>query len=176
MAVVEMESLFSTPMPSFLETPSRVQSADQNEFTGIAYEMVNVTEHYVIDFQEFKVSTTARTDKIERLKRENVIGHDTVYKKDMKQQVELLQNENNRLQKESESLLKVIELLPVQQLITREINDNTENVRTVKKTGKNKKTKLNHQQNHRIPLRNSFEILPIEEYQDKQLLMRTTPC
>ena len=46
----------------------------------------------------------------------------------MKQQVELLQNENNRLQKESESLLKVIELLPVQQLITREINDNTENV------------------------------------------------
>ena len=46
----------------------------------------------------------------------------------------------------------------------------------LKKPGKNKKTKLNHQQNHRIPLRNSFEILPIEEYQDKQLLMRTTPC
>ena len=78
MAVVEMESLFSTPMPSFLETPSRVQSADQNEFTGITYEMINVTEHYVIDFQEFKVSTTARTDKIERLKWKNVMGHDTV--------------------------------------------------------------------------------------------------
>ena len=45
----------------------------------------------------------------------------------------------------------------------------------LKKPGKNKKTKLNHQQNHRIPLRNSFEILSIEEYQDKQLLMRTTP-
>ena len=52
----------------------------------------------------------------------------------MKQQVGLLQNEDNRLRKESESLLKIIELLSVQQLITREINDNTENVRTVKKT------------------------------------------
>ena len=46
MAVVEMESLFSTPVPSFLETPSRIQSADQNERTKIAYEMINVTEHF----------------------------------------------------------------------------------------------------------------------------------
>ena len=68
---------------------------------------------------------------------------------------------------ESESLLKVIELLSVQQINTREINDNTENFITVKETGKNKKTKLKHQQDHRIPLRNSFEILPIEECQDK---------
>ena len=30
MAVVEMESLFSTPVPSFLDTPSKIQSADQN--------------------------------------------------------------------------------------------------------------------------------------------------
>ena len=49
MAVVEMESLFSTPMPSFLETPSRIQSADQNELTEIAYEMINVMEHFVTD-------------------------------------------------------------------------------------------------------------------------------
>ena len=68
---------------------------------------------------------------------------------------------------ESESLLKVIELLSVQQINTREINDNTENFITVKETGKNKKTKLKHQQDHGIPLRNSFEILPIEECQDK---------
>ena len=32
-AVVEMESSFSTLMPSFLETSSRIQSADQSEIT-----------------------------------------------------------------------------------------------------------------------------------------------
>ena len=68
---------------------------------------------------------------------------------------------------ESESLLKVIELLSVQQINTHEANNNTENFITVKGTGKNKKIKLNHQQDSRIPLRNSFEILPIEECQDK---------
>ena len=67
LAVVEMESLFSTPMPSFLETPSRIQSADQNELTEIAYEMINVMEHFVTDFQEFKASTAERIDKIERV-------------------------------------------------------------------------------------------------------------
>ena len=51
---------------------------------------------------------------------------------------------------ESESLLKVYDLLSVHQINTREINDNTENFMTVKETGKNKKTKLNHQQGHRI--------------------------
>ena len=50
MAVVEMESLFSTLMPSFLEAPLRIQSADQNELTEIAYEMINVMEHFVTDF------------------------------------------------------------------------------------------------------------------------------
>ena len=54
LAVVEMASLFSTPMPSFLKTPSRIQSADQNELTEIAYEIINVMEHFVTDFQEFK--------------------------------------------------------------------------------------------------------------------------
>ena len=68
----------------------------------------------------------------------------------MKQQVELLQNENNRLRMESESLLKVIELLSVQQINTHEANDSTENVITVKETGKNKKIKLNYQQDSRI--------------------------
>ena len=38
-----------------------------------------------------------------------------------------------------------------------------------KETGKNKKSKLNHQQEYRVPLTNSFEILPIEECQDKQV-------
>ena len=47
MAVVEMESMFSTPMPSFLETPPRIQSVDLNK---IAYEMINVMEHFVTDF------------------------------------------------------------------------------------------------------------------------------
>ena len=77
--------------------------------------------------------------------------------------MELLQDENNRLRMESESLLKEIELLLVQQVNTLEANGNTENFITVKKTGKNKKMKLNHQQDSRIPLRNSFEILSIEE-------------
>ena len=90
----------------------------------------------------------------------------TRYKQYIKEQVELLQNEYNRLRMESESLLKVIELLSVQQINTHEANDNTENI-TVKETGKNKKIKLNHQQDSRIPLRNSSEILPIEEYQGK---------
>ena len=78
MAVVEMESLFSTPMPSILETPLRIQSADQKELIEIAYEMINIMEHFVTDFQEFKASTAERIDKIERLLWENVTGHDTV--------------------------------------------------------------------------------------------------
>ena len=67
------------------------------------------------------------------------MGHDTVQTEDMKQQVELLQNENNRLRMESESLLKVIEFLSVQQINTREIKDNTENFITVKRTVKTRK-------------------------------------
>ena len=167
MAVVEMESLFSTPMPSFLETPSRIQSADQNELAEIPYEMINVMEHFVTDFQEFKASTAERNDKIERLSWENVMGHYTVQTEYIKQQVELLQNENNRLKMESESLLKVIELISVQQINTQEANDNTENFITVKETPKNKKIKLNYQQDSRIQLRNAFEILSIEGCQDK---------
>ena len=171
MAVVEMELLFSTPMPPIIETPSRIQSADQNELTEIAYEMINVMEHFVTDFQEFKASTAEKIHKIERLLWENVTGHETVQTEYIKQQVELLQNENNRLRMESESLVKVIELLSVQQTDSHEGNDNTDfvtvNFITVKETGKNKKIKLNHQQDSRIPLRNSFEILPIEECQEK---------
>ena len=68
---------------------------------------------------------------------------------------------------ESESLLKVTELLSVQEINTHEANDNTENFITVKETGKNKKIKLNRRQDSRIPLRNSFEILPIEKCHDK---------
>ena len=68
---------------------------------------------------------------------------------------------------ESESLIKVIELLSVQQINTHEANDNTENFITVKRTGKNKKIKLNYQRDSRIPLRNSFEILSIEEWKNK---------
>ena len=108
MAVVEMESLFSTPMPSFLETPPRIQSVDQKELTKFAYEMINVMEHFVTDFQEFKTSTTERIDKIERLLWENVTGHDKVQVEYIKQQIELLKNEYTWLRMESESLLKVV--------------------------------------------------------------------
>ena len=144
MAAVEMESSFSTPIPSFLETPSKIQSDDQNELNEIAYEMINITEHFATDFQEFKASITEKIDKIQLFIWENVMCYDTVQTEDMKQQVQLLQNENNRVRMESESLLKVIELLSVQQINTREINNNTENFITVKETGKNKKTKLIH--------------------------------
>ena len=133
--------------------------------------MINVMEHFVTDFQEFKTRTAERIDKIEHLLCDNVMGHDTVQTKDIKQQVELLQNKNSKLEIESEieseSLLKVVELLSVQQINAHEINENTENFIAVKETGKNKKTKLNHHQDYRIPLRNLFEILPIEECQDK---------
>ena len=167
MAVVEMESVFSTPMPSFLETPPRIQSADQNKLSEIAYEVINVMEHFITDFQEFKAGMSERIDKVESLLWENVTGHDTVQTEYIKQQVELLQHENNRLGMKSEYLLKVTELLSVQQIDTHEANDNTENFITVKGAGKNKKIKLDHQQDSRIPLRNSFEILPSEECQDK---------
>ena len=59
-------------------------------------------------------------DKIERLIWENVMEHDTVQTKDMKQ-VELLQNETNRLRMEPEFLIKATELLSVQQINTRQI-------------------------------------------------------
>ena len=138
-AVVEMESWFSTPMPSFLETPSRIQSTDQNKLSEIAYEMINVTEHFVTDFQEFKTRTAERIDKIEHLLCDNVMGHDTVQTKDIKQQVELLQNENSKLEIkseiESESLVKVVELPSVQQINAHEINGNTKNFIAVKETG-----------------------------------------
>ena len=58
-------------------------------------------------------------------------------------------------------------MLLVQQINTHEANDNTENFIIVKETGKNRKIKLNHQQDSRIPQRNSFEILAIEECQEK---------
>ena len=58
-------------------------------------------------------------------------------------------------------------MLSVQQINTREINDSTEKFTTVKETSKNKKSKLNHQQDYQISLSNSFETLPIEECQDK---------
>ena len=62
MAVAETGSLFSTAMLSFLETPSRIQSAHQKELTEIADEIINVTEHFPTDFQEFKASTYYRKD------------------------------------------------------------------------------------------------------------------
>ena len=80
MAVVQKQSLFSTPMPSLLETPSKIHLDKQNELTEIAYEMINVTEHFATDFQEFKASIAERIDKTERLIRESVMG-------DMKQQI-----------------------------------------------------------------------------------------
>ena len=104
MTVVEMESLFSTLIPSFLEIRSRIQSANQNELTEIAYEII-VTEHFANNFREFKTSTVEWIVEIERLILENVTGHDTVQTEDMKQKIEFLQNENNRLKMESESLL-----------------------------------------------------------------------
>ena len=56
MAVVEMESLFSTPMSfvavSYLETLPRIQWANQNKLTKIAIEMINVMEYFVTDFKE----------------------------------------------------------------------------------------------------------------------------
>ena len=62
---------------------------------------------------------------------------------------------------ESESLPKLIELLSVQQINIHEINDNTEKFITAKETSKTNKTKLNHQQDYRIPLSDSFETLAI---------------
>ena len=83
----------------------------------------------------------------------SIVGN-TVQTEYIKQQADLLQDENNRLMIGSQSLLKVIELLSVQQINTHEANDNTGNFITVKETSKNKKIKLNHQQDSRIPLRN----------------------
>ena len=59
-----MESLFSTLMSSFLEAPLRIQLADQNELTEIAYKMINVMEHFKTDFQEFKAITAEAIDNV----------------------------------------------------------------------------------------------------------------
>ena len=83
----------------------------------------------------------------------SIVGN-TVQTEYIKQQADLLQDENNRLMIGSQSLLKVIELLSVQQINTHEASDNTGNFITVKETGKSKKIKLNHEQDSRIPLRN----------------------
>ena len=59
--------------------------------------MINVTEHFATDIQEFKASTTERVDKIEHLLLENVMEYETVKKKEkkeMKQPTELLKNES----------------------------------------------------------------------------------
>ena len=108
--------------------------------------MINLVEHFAFDFQELKASTSERIDTMEHLIWENVMGHDTVktenMKQQVKQQVELLQNENNRLWLASESLLKVIGQLSDQQINTCKINITTENFITVKETGKNKKNQI----------------------------------
>ena len=95
--------------------------------------MISVTENFATDFQEFKASTAERIDKIVHLIWENVMGNDTVQAKDIKQQKELLQNEIKQTQTESPALLKVIELLLVQQINTQKIDDNTEKIITVKR-------------------------------------------
>ena len=59
-----MESLFSTLMSSFLEAPLRIQLADQNELTEIAYKMINVMEHFKTDFQEFKAIIAEAIDNV----------------------------------------------------------------------------------------------------------------
>ena len=170
MVVVEMELLFSTPMPSFFEILSRIQSADQNELTEIAYEMINVTVHFATNFQQFKASTVKRIDRIERLILKNVTGHDTVRTEDMKQQVEFF--ENNRLRMESEPLIKVTDFLSVQQINTHEINGNTDKFITLKETGKSRKNKLIIKQT----------VIPLKLFPSKNartnlnLLMKTTQC
>ena len=116
------------------------------------------------DILKNSVSRPVRTyrnrlrNEIEHLILENVTKHDIVKTRDIKEQVHLLKNENNRLRMKIEYLLKVTELLLVQQINTREINDSTEKFITVKKTDKSKINNLHHQQDYRIPLlSNTFE-------------------
>ena len=67
--------------------------------------------------------------------------------------------------------------MKLQQINTREINDNTEKFITVKETVEKNKNDLNHKQDYRIPMSNSFETLPVAECQDKpEPTMRTTQC
>ena len=73
----------------------------------------SATRLSAFDFQEFKMTSAARIDRIERLILEIVKRHDTVKTDDIKQQIEWLQNEYNRFRMKSESLLKIIALLSV---------------------------------------------------------------
>ena len=116
------------------------------------------------DILKNSVSRPVRTyrnrlrNEIEHLILENVTEHDIVKTRDIKEQVHLLKNESNRLRMKIEYLLKVTELLLVQQINTREINDSTEKFITVKETDKSKINNLHHQQDYRIPLlSNTFE-------------------
>ena len=83
------------------------------------------TEHFATDFQEFKASTAERIDKIERLIWSHVRGRDRVQTEDMKHDYSSYKMKIIDLGSELESLLKVIELLSVQQINTCEINDNS---------------------------------------------------
>ena len=74
----------------------------------------SATRLSAIDFQEFKMTSAARIDRIQRLILEIVTRHDAVKTDDIKQQIEWLQNEYNRFRMKSESLLKIIALLSVQ--------------------------------------------------------------
>ena len=78
-----------------------------------------------------------------------------------------MQNGNNRLENESESSLKIIKLLSVQQINAGQINASTEKFITVNETSKSKENKLNHQQDNRVPPDNSFKTHSIEKSQDK---------
>ena len=52
--------------------------------TKIAYKIINFTDHLTADFQEFKDSTTHRTNEIERPTLHNVTENETATIKDMK--------------------------------------------------------------------------------------------
>ena len=127
-------------MPSFLETPPRIQSSNQKDLTEIAYEIINVTEHFATNFQEIKASNPEMIDKIERLILENVMRNNTVKTETTSR---VLQNGNNRLENESESSLKIIILLSVQQINAGQINASTEKFIAVNETSKSKEKKTN---------------------------------
>ena len=59
--------------------------------------MVNATDDFVTDFKKCKTTSTEKIDQIERLLLEDVMENETVKIKDVKQQIEMLQIENNRL-------------------------------------------------------------------------------
>lgn len=98
-----------------------------------------------------KQSTAGKSDEKKCLMLENITKHETAKITDMRQQIKLQQNKNNRLNMEPKYFLKKTELLAAQQMKTFEIADNKESFTKVRETSIKEENRSKHQRDYRTP-------------------------